>query len=114
MKKIADSLNILVFILASLTIMGFVYQGFALERFLVITVMIIITDGFFILSTVTNLICYRKEKIILYFSMFSAIIILLAVGLKLMGIEYPALALTFWWFYIWLYYGGMLARRLRN
>ena len=112
MKKIANPLNCLVFILATLTIVGFVYQGFALERFFVVTVMIVITDGSFILSTIVNLINYRKEKILRIFSFISLFIITVAIVMKVVGIEYPPLALTFWWFYIWVYYGVVTVKVL--
>ena len=108
MRKIAAILNILVFVLATLTIGGFIYQGFALERYFTVSVMIITTDGLFILSTAMNLLFYRGEKVVRTLSVISMLIIAVAIVTRFLGIEYPPIALTFWWLYIWLYYGFLL------
>jgi hypothetical protein len=40
------------------------------------------------------------------------VIILIAIGMMMAGIEYPTLALTLWWLYIWIYYGLMTSKNL--
>ena len=63
------------------------------------------TDGFFILATVLNLIFSRKNKAIVYFNIFSIVIISIAVILKFFNIEYPKWTIALWDFYILIFYG---------
>ena len=111
MKKIVHILNICVFAAATLAIMGVVYEGYALEWFPIVGIFIMAADWSFILSTAVNLFFYRKNKMILSFSIASLIIIAAALVMKAMEIEYPVIALVLWWVYIWFYYGFMVSKK---
>jgi hypothetical protein len=39
------------------------------------------------------------------------ILIIVAVVMKVGGIQYPAITLVFWYFYLWFLYGSILIRR---
>ena len=92
--------------------MGIVYEGYALQWFNVVGVLILIADCLFLLSTVVNLFYFRKCKAIFTFSIISLIMIVIAVVMKVMEIEYPIITLVLWLFYIWFYYGIMLSKKL--
>ena len=114
MKKIIPMLNIFVFCAATLAIIGVFYEGMALRWFPVVGILIIIMDFSFILSTIVNLIFYRKSKILLSFSLLSLILIVIAFVMKGMKIEYPIIGLVLWYFYIWFYYGVQLSKKSWN
>ena len=110
MKKIAKLLNCFVFIAATVAIMGVFYEGMSLEWYSIVAVFIIIMDFSFIVATVLNLFCYGKNKVLLSFNIFSCVMILIAIVMKVMDIEYPIITLVLWYFYIWFYYGAMLSK----
>lgn len=108
MKKISEILNCFVFIAATTTIAGVFYEGMALKWYSVVGVLIPIMDFSFIISTVLNLIADRKTKWI-YANIFSLIAIIVAIAMKVLGIEYPIWSLVVWYFYIWFLYGIQIA-----
>ena len=55
-------------------------------------------------ATIIHLIVDRKEKMI-WFQVFSTVIILIAIVMKISETEYPAITLVLWYFYIWFLYG---------
>lgn len=112
MRKMIHMLNGFVFVAATLTIMGIVYEGYALKWFPVIGGLIITMDCLFMLSTIVNLIFGRASKVILSFSIISLILIMIAIIMKALTIEYPVITLVLWDFYIWFYYGFMLSKKL--
>ena len=61
-------------------------------------------DVSFIISTLVNLVVDRKTKWI-YVNIFSILMIIVAVAMKLFAITYPIWSLVFWYFYIWFVYG---------
>lgn len=61
-------------------------------------------DVSFIISTLVNLFVDRKTKWI-YVNIFSILMIILALAMKLLAITYPIWSLVFWYFYIWFVYG---------
>ena len=61
-------------------------------------------DVSFIISTLVNLVVDRKTKWI-YVNIFSILMIIVAVAMKLFAIAYPIWSLVFWYFYIWFVYG---------
>ena len=52
----------------------------------------------------------RKEKTI-WIHLFSLFIIIIAVIMKFAAIEYPAIILVLWYFYIWFFYGYLIIKR---
>lgn len=112
MKQIIKILNIFVFVAATLAIMGVFYEGMSLQWFPIVSVLIIIMDFSFMLSSVINLIFCRENKVIFSFSILSIGMIAVAFIMKAMKIEYPIISFVFWYFYIWFYYGFLLSKQL--
>ena len=48
----------------------------------------------------------KNEKTI-WFHVFSMVVILIAIVMKIAGIDYPALTLVLWYFYIGFLYGAL-------
>ncbi len=42
---------------------------------------------------------------------FSMILIVIAIAMKIAGTEYPAITLLLWYFYLWFLYGSILVGR---
>jgi hypothetical protein len=105
-------LNIFVFAAVTLTIMGLAYEGFVLEWYGIVGTLIIVTDCAFLLSTALNLVFCRKDRVIFLFSIISLTMIIIALIMLALKIEYPVITLVLWNFYIWFYYGIRLSKRL--
>jgi len=112
MKRVLHLLDTFVFIAATVAIASVFYEGVVLEWFTVVGVLFIIMDSSFILSTIANLIFCRKSKVTFIFSLISLGMIVVALAAKGLDIEHPAIALVFWFFYIWFYYGIRVSKRL--
>jgi hypothetical protein len=110
MKQIVRFLNTFVFLVSTAVLIGVYYEGFAREWFPIVGVFILAADYSFIASTAINLIYFRKEKKLLLFSLFSAVLIAAAVIMKIRGISYPVWSLAAWNIYIWLLYGYLVIK----
>lgn len=75
-----------------------------LKWFDIVGVFVLVMDVSFILSTMINLFVCKKTKWI-YVNIFSMLMIVVALGMKLSSISYPIWSLLFWYFYIWFVYG---------
>jgi len=104
MNKLSKVLNYFVFIFTTIAIAGVFYEGMSLEWFDIVGIFIIAMDVSFLISTVINLFVYRRTKWI-YINIFSALMIVIAITMKLCSISYPIWSLVFWYFYIWFLYG---------
>ena len=109
MKKVICSFNHFVFLATTLTIAGVFYEGMALKWFDIVAIFILVMDGSFIVATIANIWAERQSKW-LYAHIFSVIIILIAIVLKLLGIKYPTITLVLWYFYVWFLYGISVVR----
>ena len=67
-------------------------------------------DDSFLPATVLHLIADRSLKARIP-HLFSLVLIIAAVMMKLLGMPYPAPVLVFWYFYIWFLYGSLIVRR---
>lgn len=104
MCKVSKILNYIVFIATTIAIAGVFYEGMALKWFDIVGVFILIMDVSFIISTLVNLFVGRKTKWI-YVNIFSILMIIVALVMKLFAITYPIWSLVLWYFYIWFVYG---------
>lgn len=104
MRKVSKILKYFVFIATTFAISGVFYEGMARKWFDIVGVFILIMDVSFIVSTFVNLFIDRKTKWI-YVNIFSILMIIVAVFMKLFSIAYPIWTLVFWYFYIWFVYG---------
>lgn len=108
LKKIIRFLDAFVFIAATAAIGGVFYEGMELKWFDFVGILIILMDYSFLVSTIINLIAERKKKWIKV-HVFSLILLIVAVIMKILSIPYPSILLVFWYFYIWFLYGIMNA-----
>lgn len=109
MQKVSKILNCFVFIVTTIAIAGVFYEGMALEWFDIVGVFILIMDVSFIVSTLINLFVSKKTKW-MYVNIFSILMIVVAIVMKLCAISYPIWSLVLWYFYIWFVYGIQITR----
>lgn len=113
MKKAVCFLDFIVFIATTIAIAGVFYEGMELKWFNIVGVFIMLMDYSFLINTVMNLWIERKNKWI-YVHIFSAFILVVAISMKLLKIQYPTITLVFWYFYIWFVYGIRIVKRYNN
>jgi hypothetical protein len=111
MKKISYILNYFVFLAATLAIAGVFYEGMELRWVNTVSIFIVLMDFSFLISTIVNMVIYRKTKW-LYINLVSLLLIVIAYIMKGFSIEYSSLQLVFWYFYIWFLYGIQITFRL--
>lgn len=118
-KKIVRFMDIFVFIAVTAAIGGVFYEGMELKWFDFVGILIILMDYSFLISTIINLIAERKSKWI-KIHIFSLILLIAAISMKVLSIPYPSILLVFWYFYIWFLFSIRNAEyyfkreRLRN
>jgi hypothetical protein len=110
MKKISAIFNYIVFIAATIAIAGVFYEGMTLKWYDIVGIFVLIMDYSFLVSTIINIVVYRKTKW-LYINVFSLLCIILAFTLKVLNVSYPVAGLVFWYFYIWFFYGIQITKR---
>lgn len=109
-RKITGIIDIVVFVATTLAIAGVFYEGMTLKWYDFVGILVICMDYSFMPATILHLITDRKEKTI-WIQLFSLAIIVAAVIMKLASMEYPAITLVLWYFYIWFFYGFLIVRR---
>ena len=102
--KISKIIDVFVFIATTLAIAGVFYEGMTLKWYDIVGILVICMDYSFMPATIIHLIVDRKEKMI-WFHVFSTVIILIAIVMKISETDYPAITLVLWYFYIWFLYG---------
>ncbi len=106
MKKVIRIMDIFVFVSTTLAIAGVFYEGMELKWFDFVGILVIFMDYSFLMSTVLNLFIERKSKWFKW-HIFSALLLIIAILMKVAGMQYPSTLLVFWYFYIWLLYGAI-------
>lgn len=112
LSRITGIVDIIVFAAATLAIAGVFYEGMTLKWYNFVGILVICMDYSFIPATILHLITDRKTKR-LGVHVFSLIIIIIALVMKIAGVEYPAITLVLWYFYIWFLYGTLIIKRYR-
>ena len=109
LQKLTGILDIIVFAAATLAIAGVFYEGMTLKWYGFVGVLVVCMDYTFLPATVLHLIADRsmKERAV---HIFSLLLVIAAVVMKICGIAYPPLTLVLWYFYIWFLYGSLLIR----
>ena len=109
-KRIIKVMDIAVFVFTTIAIACVFYEGMTLEWYDIVGVFVICMDYSFMPTTILHLIADRKEK---WYPVhvFSMVLIIAAIVMKVAGIEYPAIALLLWYFYLWFLYGSILVGR---
>lgn len=110
LQKLTGIMDIIVFAAATLAIAGVFYEGMTLKWYGFVGVLVVCMDYSFMPATVLHLIADRsaKQRAV---HIFSLLLVIAAVIMKLCGIAYPPLTLVFWYFYIWFLYGWLIIRR---
>ena len=110
LKKIIRVMDIAVFAFTTIAIGGVFYEGMTLKWYDIVGIFVICMDYSFMPATVLHLIADRKEK---WYPLhiFSMILIVVAIVMKILGIAYPAITLLLWYFYLWFLYGSILVGR---
>jgi hypothetical protein len=110
LRKITGIVDIFVFAATTLAIAGVFYEGMTLKWYDFVGILVICMDYSFMPATILHLLADRKEKTI-WIHLFSLLIIIIAVIMKFAAIEYPAITLVLWYFYIWFFYGYLIIKR---
>ena len=110
LRKMTGIIDIVVFIATTCAIAGVFYEGMTLKWYDFVGILVVCMDYSFMHATLIHLISDRKEKTI-WMHIFSLIIIIIAVVMKVNSIEYPAITLVLWYFYIWFFYGYLIIKR---
>ena len=110
LKRIIRVMDIAVFIFTTIAIAGVFYEGMTLKWYDLVGIFVICMDYSFMPTTILHLIADRKEK---WYPVhiFSMLLIIVAVVMKIAGIAYPAITLLLWYFYLWFLYGSILVGR---
>ncbi len=110
-RRISKVIDIFVFVATTLAIAGVFYEGMTLKWYDAVGILVICMDYSFMPATIIHLVIDRKDKMIC-FHVFSMIIILIAIVMKIIGMDYPAITLVLWYFYIWFVYGILNVKAL--
>ena len=108
--RVTRVIDLVVFTATTLAIAGVFYEGMTLKWYDFVGVLVICMDYSFMAATVIHLITDRKDKTI-WLHRFSMIIITIAVVMKFAAVDYPAITLALWYFYIWFFYGFLIVKR---
>lgn len=106
LRKVSKIIDVFVFFATTLAIAGVFYEGMTQKWYGIVGILVICMDYSFMPATIIHLIVDRKEKMI-WFHVFSMVIILIAIVMKIAGMAYPAITLVLWYFYIWFLYGAL-------
>ena len=109
LSRVTKVIDKVVFIAATLAIAGVFYEGMTLKWYGFVGILVICMDYSFMPATILHLITDRKEKTV-WIHLFSLIIIIVAVVMKLAAVDYPAITLVLWYFYIWFFYGYLIVK----
>ena len=110
LQKVLGIADIVVFVAATLAIAGVFYEGMTLKWYDIVGIFVICMDYSFMSVTILHLAADRKEKTV-WLHVFSLVFIIAAVVMKIASLEYPAITLVLWYFYIWFFYGYLIIKR---
>ena len=101
---------VILFIATTLAIAGVFYEGMTLKWYDIVGIFVICMDYSFMPTTMLHLIVDRKDK---WYPLhiFSMVLIVVAIAMKIAGIAFPAITLLLWYFYLWFLYGSILVGR---
>jgi hypothetical protein len=112
MQSFIRIFHIIVFVFATLTVGSIFYEGQTLQWYPFVPILILATDVLFIISTILNLVFFRKQKVMFFINIFSAVLIALAVIMKMMNLDYPAWTILVWNFYVLYLYGYLVMKKI--
>jgi len=113
MRTVIKTLSIATFLLATMTVASICYEGMILKWFSYVGVFILLTDVFFLITTVVGVFYYKKNKLLFYSCLTSIFIILIGIIISLIfGKNIPKILFLLWEFYILYFYGMVVCKKL--
>jgi hypothetical protein len=111
MKTFIKGLSIMTFLSATVTVASIFYEGMVLKWFSYVGVSILVTDILFLITTITGVFYYKRNKTLFYAHLFSIFVILVGVVIYLIfGKDIPKILFMFWEFYILYFYGIVVCK----
>jgi hypothetical protein len=115
MKILIKTLSIITFLSATITVASIFYEGLILEWLSFVGISIIVTDVFFLISTVVGVFYFKGNNVLFYSHLFSTFIILIGVIITLIfGKDIPKILFLLWEFYILYFYGIVVCKKMWN
>ena len=115
MKLIVKILSITTFVFSTATVASIFYEGMLLQWFSFVGIFILLTDIFFLLTTIVGLFYYKNIKSLYYIHLVSILMICIAIVITIIySKDIPKWMFTLWEFYILLFYGYVVSRKLWN
>ena len=115
MKQLTKILSIITFILSTATVASIFYEGMRLQWFSFVRIFILLTDIFFLLTTIAGLFYYKNNKYLFYGHLLSLSVICVAIVIMIIfGKDMPKWLVMLWEFYILYFYGLAVARKWWN
>ena len=113
MKNLIKTLSIITFLLATITVASIFYEGMILKWLPYVGVSILITDIFFLITTVVGIFYYKENRTLFYSHLFSFFVILIGIIITLIfGKNIPKFLFLLWEFYILYFYGIIVCKKL--
>jgi len=112
MKILIKTLSIITFVLSTATVASIFYEGMLLQWFSFVGTFILLTDIFFLLTTVAGLFYYKSQKSLFISHLISLLIICIGIIVTIIyGKDMPKWLFMLWEFYILYFYGFAVARK---
>ena len=113
MKNLIKTLSIITFLSATITVASIFYEGMILKWLSYVGISIVVTDIFFLISTVVGVFYYKRNKTLFYSHLFSTLVILIGVIIAMIfGKDIPKILFVLWEFYILYFYGIVVCKKL--
>lgn len=105
LRKFIFGADVFLLISAVLATAGVLYEGFTLKWYSIVGIFVMCMDWSFLAVTVLHLIADKKDRHILI-HIFSMLICIAAIIIKVSGSGYPPITLVLWYLYIVFVYGA--------
>ena len=113
MRNLIKILSIITFLSATITVASIFYEGMILKWLPYVGISILITDIFFLITTVVGVFYYKENKTLFYSHLFSIFVILIGIIITLIfGKNMPKFLFLLWEFYILYFYGIVVCEKL--
>ena len=113
MKILIKILSIITFVSATITVASIFYEGLILKWLSYVGGSIIVTDLFFLITTIVGTGYYKNHNILFYSHLFSISVIVIGIIITLIfGKNIPKFLFLLWEFYILYFYGIVVCKKL--
>ena len=115
MKNLIKLLSIITFVSATATVASIFYEGMILDWLPFVGSLILATDICFLLSTITGIFYYKKNKLMFYSHLLSILVISSGIIIMIIfGKDIPKWLFVLWEFYILYFYGVIVVKQMWN